>query len=147
MKNIILKNLSEYKELDITDIINLPSKTFVNSSFKLNLINDAQKSQNFSNSKFYLSNGNLVIKFQYDDICKKLTLFFSQDTNNIEKLLFTIITLPFKKVETYLNSSFVNLKNLLENNNYIIEVVRKDKFLINNQYEDEVVMSFLKGDN
>lgn len=147
MKNIILKNLSEYRELSITDIINLPSKLFINSSFKLNLIKDLQKCESFSNSKFYLTDGKIVLKIQFDDICKKISLFFSEDADDIDHLLFTIINLPYKKIEAYLNNSFTNLKNNLQKNNFIIELLRKDRFLNNQNYEDEIVMSFLKGDN
>ena len=43
-------------------------------------------------------------------------------------------------------SDFDVLLNILKNNNYVIEVVRKDRFY-NGTYQDEVIISKHKGGN
>ncbi len=141
MKNYILNILKEYKELTSEEITNLVNDDFQNSEFKLNLLKDKTKSAKTSDTKFYVKNKNFVIKFQYDEICKKLAIYPSEDIK--ELAIKELDRLNFVKIEFYCNDSFTQLQKELKENGYEQELVRKDRFL-NEKYENEVVLSYLK---
>lgn len=142
MKNFILEKLKNYKELSSDMIMSLCDDYYYNSPFKLNLLKDKQKNAKVSDKKFYLSNGDFVVKFQYDDICERLDIFPSKDIVNFEQILKTLKGLMVSKINIYINSGFNNLQQELSTN-YSVELVRKDRFLNDNKYEDEIVFSKL----
>lgn len=141
MRNKILNILKEYKELTSDEIMELADDGFQNSEFKLNLFKDRTKGAKTSDAKFYVKNNNIVIKFQYDEICKRLAIFPSED---IKKFAIKEMNcLNVEKIEFYCNESFSQLQKNLKANSYKQELVRKDRFL-NEKYENEVVLSFSK---
>lgn len=146
MKNYILEKLTNYQELTSDEIMNLCDDKFLNSSFKLNLIKDKSKNAKVSDTKFYLKSSNNVLKFQYDEICGRLTICTSNDITKDFESFVKKLTLDNCKIEFSCNSDFDVLLNILKNNNYVIEVVRKDRFY-NGTYQDEVIISKLKGGN
>mgnify|MGYP003296614878 CR=1 FL=1 len=146
MKNYILEKLTNYQELTSDEIMNLCDDKFLNSSFKLNLIKDKSKNAKVSDTKFYLKSSNNVLKFQYDEISGRLTICTSNDITKDFESFVKKLTLDNCKIEFSCNSDFDVLLNILKNNNYVIEVVRKDRFY-NGNYQDEVIISKLKGGN
>lgn len=141
MKNYILNILNEYKELTSEEIMNLVDDNFKNSEFKLNLLKDKTKGAKISDTKFYVTNKNAVIKFQYDEICKRLAIYPSEDAKELP--VIGLNNLNVVKIEFYCNESFTELQKVLKENGYEQELVRKDRFL-NEKYENEVVLSYLK---
>lgn len=141
MKNYILNILNEYKELTSEQIMNLVDDDFRNSEFKLNLLKDKTKGAKISDTKFYVANKNAVIKFQYDEICKRLAIYPSEDVKEFP--IRELNNLNVVKIEFYCNESFTQLQKVLKENGYEQELVRKDRFL-NEKYENEVVLSYLK---
>ena len=146
MKNFILQNLNNFAELTSEEIMNLNNDTQHNSPFKLNLLKDKEKGAKVSDSKFYLANGNNVIKFQYDEECKRLAVFANCDLLNLSNFVAKLKSLDVTKIEFYCVDCFTNLKNSLLSNGYVLELTRVDRFLNNNTYENEVVISYLKED-
>lgn len=143
MKDNILNILKEYKELTSEEIMNLVDNDFKNSEFKLSLLKDKTKGAQISDTKFYLKNKNIVIKFQYDEICKRLAIYSSEDIKGLA--IKELNDLNVVKIEFYCNDSFIQLRKELKENCYDQELVRKDRFL-NEKYENEVVLSYLKGE-
>lgn len=141
MKNFILNALKGCQELTSEEIMNLADEDFKNSEFKLNLAKDKTKGAKVSEEKFYVKNGDVVVKFCYDEACGRLAVCPSDDIEGF--LVKELDALDVEKIEFYCNGSFDKLQKDLKVNGYEQEVVRADRFL-NGAFEDEIILSKLR---
>lgn len=144
MQNIILEIFKDYKTLDRDYILNLNGSGLANNAYKLNLLKDQKKGVKISDSSFYMAKKNYYIKVSYNEIINKLTLFPSSDLDELSLYIKNLKKLNFNKIEVYCTNKFYNLQKQLLKLGYIIELVRKERFLNNNIFEDEIVLSYIK---
>lgn len=144
MKNTVLSFMNNFHNLSSEEVMMLCEKNYLNSEFKINLEKDKTKNAKVSDKKFYLQNGNLVIKFQFDEQTKRLAIYPSGDINeNCNSLIAGVDALPIEKIDYFCNADFENLITSLKKFSYVTEVTRKEKFL-NNTFIDELVISKYK---
>lgn len=144
MQNIILEIFKDYKTLDRDYILNLNGSGLANNAYKLNLLKDQKKGVKISDSSFYMAKNNYYIKVSYNEIINKLTLFPSSDLDELSLYIKNLKKLNFNKIEVYCTNKFYNLQKQLLKLGYIIELIRKERFLNNNIFEDEIVLSYIK---
>ena len=146
MKNLILKALPNYVELKSEDIMELNEQEFINSAFKTNLNKDKQKNAKVSENKFYLKNNDVIIKFEYDDQTCKMAIFVSKDNNGTFIKTIEQISADIKVIVYDCNEQFVDFNLALKENDYSLVVRRKEKFLNNGKYNDNLIFEKVRGE-
>lgn len=141
VKNIVLNLLEGCKEISKDELINISDSQFLNSSFKLAFQKDKLKGFAVSESKFYIFYLGVFLRFQVDDICKRVTIYISNDFDLKKSKFSELINLITLKIEVYCNQSFSQVLKHLKNNDFFIELKRKERFLNFDKFEDEIVVS------
>lgn len=146
MNNFFEQNLKNFNLLSSEQIIAISEDEIINSSFKLNLEKDKLKGIKISNQSFYGNFGNVLIKIIFNNQTGRIAIFVSKDVEkSFENFINFVENLPIEKIDYYLNDSFVNLINLLKKHNYSVDVVRKQRFLNKNIYQNEIIMGKHRG--